>query len=415
MKRFRNQPIRRKLVVIIMSASIITILAGLVTYQIFDMISIRNEMKKNAGLNAALVAQYSVVPLLFDYKDEAKDVLSKLKSMPSVLDACLYNSNGKIFSYYHNPKDSSYLFPKHENRKPGFSKGYLHVYNDIVFDGKNYGTLYLRISADTLNEKLNKNILVMFLLILILITPVYFIANRLQKFISKPILNLAELTKTISQNQDFSMRLMPHGDDEVGILYDQFNNFLAQILKRQNERDEAAKEIAFLAQVLKNINEFVSITDLSDNITFVNQSWLKIFGYTQEEVLGKKISLIVSSNNPPELVAEILPATLKGGWQGELLNRTKDGAEFPVMLFTTIIYDELNQPIALVGISSDVSEHRKNELELKEYREHLEKLVKERTEKLSIVMEETKDLYDNSPCGYHSLNENGLAIIVKKL
>jgi PAS domain S-box-containing protein len=410
MKRFRNQPIRTKLVLIIMSASIIAILAGLVTYQIFDMISIRNEMKKNAGLNAALVGQYSVVPLLFDYKDEAKDVLSKLNSMPSVLDACIYNSDGKIFSYYHNSLDSSYIFPKPENRKPGFSKGFLHVYNDIIFDGKNYGTLYLRISAGALNEKFNNNMLVMLILLLILFTPVYFIANRLQKFISKPILSLAELTKTISQNQDFTVRLEPHGDDEVGILYDQFNNFLSQILKRQKERDKAEKEIAFLAQVLRNINEFVSITDSENKITFVNQSWLKAFGYTEEEVIGRKIDIIVSPSNPSGVIDEILTSTIKGGWQGELMNIKKDGTEFPVMLFTTIIYDKANQPIALVGVSSDITEHKKNELELVKYRDHLEKLVKERTEKLSLVMEETQDLYENSPCGYHSLNEKGIFV-----
>jgi PAS domain S-box-containing protein len=362
MKRFRNQPIRTKLVVIIMSASIITILAGLVTYQIFDMISIRNEMKKNAGLNADLVAQYSVVPLLFDYKDEAKDVLAKLNSMPSVLDACIYNARGEIFSYYHKSQDSSFIFPKPQNKNPGFSKGYLHVYNDIIFDGKNYGTLYLRISAMALREKFRINMIVLLILIIVLITPVYLIANRLQKFISRPILSLAELTKTISQNQDFTIRLEPHGDDEVGILYDQFNNFLAQILKRQKERDEAEKEIAFLAQVLRSINEFVSITDADNKITFVNQSWLKTFGYTEEEVIGRKIDFIVSPSNNPGIVEEILTTTIKGGWQGELLNIKKDGSEFPVMLFTTIIYDKLNQPIALVGVSSDITEHKKNEL-----------------------------------------------------
>ena len=530
MKRFRNQPIRTKLVVIIMSASIITILAGLVTYQIFDMISIRKEMKKNAELNAELVAQYSVVPLLFDYKDEAKAVLSKLNTMPSVQDACIYNSNGKIFSYYHNSQDSSYVFPKLENRKPGFSKGFLHVYNDIIFNGRNYGTLYLRISASALYEKFNNNMLVMLILILILFTPVYFIACRLQKFISKPILNLAELTKTISQNQDFSIRLKPHGDDEVGILYDQFNNFLSQILKRQHERDEAEKEIAFLAQVLRNINEFVSITDSENNITFVNQSWLKTFGYTEEEVIGRKIDIIVSPSNPSGIIDEILTSTLKSGWQGELLNIKKDGTEFPVMLFTTIIYDKSNQPTALVGVSSDITERKKADKNLREseekfrsimensadaifitdtkgnykyankaaedllgyskeeilrkslgqltpsgrpeedfnlfgnlvssgrlsaeielvkkngskitadinsvvlpdgqiyascrditekkqiqeelikHKNNLEELIAERSQKLLTVMEETSDLYENSPCGYHSLNEKGIFV-----
>jgi PAS domain S-box-containing protein len=42
------------------------------------------------------------------------------------------------------------------------------------------------------------------------------------------------------------------------------------------------------------------------------------------------------------------------------------------------------------------------------HQNHLEELVKERTEELSAVMEETRDLYENAPCGYHSIDANGI-------
>jgi PAS domain S-box-containing protein len=370
-----------------MAVSIIAIISSLVTYLVFDMASIRNEMKKNADLNAILIGQYSVVPLIFDYKDEAKDLLSKLNSVPSVLDACIYNANGEIFSFYHKTPDSGFIFPKPKDGKPGFSDGSLHVYHNIIFEGINYGTLYLRLSANAIKEKLWNNLLVMFVLIIILVVPVYLIANRLQKFISKPILNLAEITETISQTQDFTVQLEKHGNDEVGVLYQQFNNFLSQILKRQKERDVAEKEIAFLAQVLRNINEFVSITDTDNNITFVNQSWLMTFGYTEEEVIGEKINLIVSPSNRPGIIDEILSTTISGGWKGEVLNRRKDGSEFPVRLVTTIIYDKADQPVSLVGISHDITYRKKTEEELKIHREHLEELVIQRTAELEIEKE----------------------------
>jgi PAS domain S-box-containing protein len=407
---FRKKSIRKKLILIILSASIISIISGLAIYLVFDMISIKKEIKKNAELNAALVGQYSIVPLVFDYKDEATDVLAKLSSVPSVIDACIFNAKGDVFASYHKMPEDQFVFPDPKERNPGFSKGHLNVYQDISYDGNDYGTLYLRLTDSAIREKFMNNILIMIALILILIVPVYFIANRLQKLISEPILNLANLTATISQNQDFTVQLKQPGNDEVGILYQQFNNFLSQILKRQKERDEAEKEIALLAQVVKNINEFVSITDLEDNIIFVNHAWLKTFGYSEDEVFGKKIRIIVSSNNPPELIAEILPATLKGGWNGEIINIRKDGTEFPVMLFTTIIYNNNKEPIALAGISSDITERKKIEKELIKHHDHLEELVTERTNELQRYMNETSDLYENAPCGYHSLNEKGLFV-----
>ena len=100
------------------------------------------------------------------------------------------------------------------------------------------------------------------------------------------------------------------------------------------DRKNAEKEASFLAQVLRNITEFVSITDENNKITFVNQSWLKTFGYSEEEVIGKNINLVVSKSNPNGIVDEILSETLKGGWRGEVINIKKDGTEFPVRLVT---------------------------------------------------------------------------------
>jgi PAS domain S-box-containing protein len=145
------------------------------------------------------------------------------------------------------------------------------------------------------------------------------------------------------------------------------------------ERKKVEAEASFLAQVLRNINEFVSITDLDNRITFVNQSWLKTFGYRNKEVIGQKIDIIVSPTNRSGIVDEILSETLSGGWNGEVLNRKKDGSEFTVQLVTTIIYDNAGQPVALVGISNDITFRKKAEEELKLHRDHLQELVISRT------------------------------------
>lgn len=252
MDKLNNKSIKTKLILIIMTASIFAVIAGLATYLVVDMIGVRNEIKKNAILNATLVGQYSVVPLLFDYKDEAHDVLSKLGAMPSVENACIYTPDGGIFASYQKTPDKSYSFPKPNKDSAKFSDGYLNIYHEITFEGKSYGILHLNISTSAIHKKLYNNILIMCALILLLLIPVYIIASRLQKLISVPILNLAELTETISSNHDFSVQLEPQGNDEVGILYKQFNNLLSKLQRRQAERDKAEKEILKLNSELEN-------------------------------------------------------------------------------------------------------------------------------------------------------------------
>jgi PAS domain S-box-containing protein len=139
--------------------------------------------------------------------------------------------------------------------------------------------------------------------------------------------------------------------------------FITQIIDI-TERKLAEEEIAILSHSLKSINECVSITDLDDNILFVNESFLKTYGYEKNELIGKHISIIRSQNNKQVQVDEILPATLSGEWQGELLNRKKDGSEFPIYLSTTIIKDKESKVLGLIGVATDITERKLAEKEL---------------------------------------------------
>lgn len=141
------------------------------------------------------------------------------------------------------------------------------------------------------------------------------------------------------------------------------------------EQKRAEEEIKMLAYALRSVNECVSITDLEDKIIFVNESFLKTYGYSEEELIGKNMLMVRSPNNPPEVVSEILPATLKGGWTGEILNRKKDGSEFPISLSTTIIREKLNEPIALIGVARDITERRGTEKVMREYAEQYRTIV----------------------------------------
>jgi len=125
-------------------------------------------------------------------------------------------------------------------------------------------------------------------------------------------------------------------------------------------------QMSILAFALKSISECVSITDMDDRVIFINESFIKTYGYSEDELVDKPISIVRSPNNSPEIVREILPATKRGGWRGELMNRRKDGSDFPVSLATSIIYDDNEQAIAIMGVASDISERKKVEDALRE-------------------------------------------------
>jgi len=141
------------------------------------------------------------------------------------------------------------------------------------------------------------------------------------------------------------------------------------------EHRRTESELNLLAHTLRSVSECVSITDMSDNICFVNEAFLGAYGFEEHELVGKNIALVRSSNNPPEITREILPATLRGGWRGEILNRRKDGNDFPIYLSTSIVRDENRKPIYLVGIARDITEGRRVQEEIHRSRQKLQLIL----------------------------------------
>ncbi len=124
------------------------------------------------------------------------------------------------------------------------------------------------------------------------------------------------------------------------------------------DRKRTEEQNLLLAQTLKSVRDCISITDLDDNVIFVNDAFLTTYGYTEEDVLGRNITMFRSPNNSPVSTDRIFPTTQEGGWHGEVLNMRKDGTEFPIELWTSVVTDPSGTVLAHVGVARDVSDRK---------------------------------------------------------
>lgn len=161
-------------------------------------------------------------------------------------------------------------------------------------------------------------------------------------------------------------------------------------------RKEAEQQMRLLAYALTCSRDSISITDTNGTILFVNDAFVSTYGYAQDELVGKKMALLESPSTPPEIAAQILPATLAGGWNGELLHRRKDGSEFPVELLTSVVRNLEDEPIALVGVGRDITD-RKHAQEALEHSEQRFRSLIENSSDIIIIADEYQRVLYGSP------------------
>jgi PAS domain S-box-containing protein len=149
--------------------------------------------------------------------------------------------------------------------------------------------------------------------------------------------------------------------------------------RKRAEADLRASEArrGLLAHALQCAGECISITDTEDRFVYVNEAFSRTYGYREQELIGQHVAMLRSARTSAETHNAILPATLEGGWRGELWNRSKEGREFPISLSASPICDEDGRTIALVGIARDITENKR-----------MEEAIRTRSEKLARSNEE---------------------------
>ena len=133
-------------------------------------------------------------------------------------------------------------------------------------------------------------------------------------------------------------------------------DYVTTELKEQERSFKASK--FKLDELLKALERVVIIsrTDTFGNITYVNERFEEVSGYTKEELIGKSHNIVRDPDVPDELFAELWREIKKGNiWQGEFANRAKDGSSYYVKSSIIPIHDENHNIIEYMAIREDVT------------------------------------------------------------
>lgn len=153
---------------------------------------------------------------------------------------------------------------------------------------------------------------------------------------------------------------------------------------------------------IENAHDVLWVFDLNLGYTYVSPSVKLLRGYTVEEAMAQRIDQILTPESAKkareiferEKVLELSGHHHEPGWSTtvEFEMNHKNGTTFWAEMTMSALYDE-GKIKGILGITRDISERKRAEEELRKHRDHLEELVRERTQALSMAVEQlTKEI-----------------------
>ena len=207
-----------------------------------------------------MIGSNSTAALTFHDAKSAGEILSALHARVHVTRACIYDSDGKVFATYsRDPGQGAFTPPQMRSEVDMVDGQNVVLFHRVALNGESIGTIYIQADTQDLQERLHRFVLIDLIVLLSSLAVAGLLSYRLQRVISGPIQELAETASLVSEHKNYAIRATKKSDDEIGVLYDQFNGMLDRIQQRddavQKAHDELERRVqertAFLNALIK--------------------------------------------------------------------------------------------------------------------------------------------------------------------
>lgn len=188
--------------------------------------------------------------------------------------------------------------------------------------------------------------------------------------ITEPLRNLMDrLNEDIDTGKGFSNRMViPHSLDEVGQISFYYNSFMekletysrdlkAQIAERRQVQEALQESEERYRSVMEAAPDPIIVYDMEGHVTYFNPAFTRVFGYTLEDSLGKKMDHFVPEEQWKQAM-EGIQAILEGLVlpRTETTRKARDGRLIEVTLRGSVYRDKNGNPLGTVITHRDVSQ-----------------------------------------------------------
>ncbi|MDB4889034.1 MAG: Histidine kinase [Gemmatimonadetes bacterium] len=245
MKRSFRLNVRQKLMAILLATSgvAVTIAGGAMI--LYEAHQARESMREDLASLADIAGANSTAAMTFGDVKASTEILAALSARPSLVAAALYDKEGHLFAAFRRKNASSEPLPVLVKADDDhFTVDRYIVIREVRLSGEVSGFMYI---ASDLSVERHRDAAyaAMFLAILVgTLFVIYWISLKLQSVISSPIVELAAVTRKVSESKNYAIRARhEERHDEIGALVKGFNFMLAQIQEHESRLLDQAENL----------------------------------------------------------------------------------------------------------------------------------------------------------------------------
>lgn len=263
------------------------------------------------------------------------------------------------------------------------------IYTQPIKDQENHLLAFHAVSIPlgTFDEKVwERNVEALYILLAILLSTLTvsgLLLLVIKRSVIKPLSVFEATIRQIISSKQYKTPVEIHTEDEIGRLSHQFNLLLQQIA-------ELIHSLKYQQEAIDS-SLIVSKTDLDGTITYVNQQFEKISGYTAKELIGQPHSIVRHPDMPKEVFADLW-RTIKSNrvWKGQIKNLRKDGKPYYVTTHILPIVNQQGVVIEYMSIREDITEIVELKESLEAAKEMAEKANQAKSQFLSSMSHELR-------------------------
>jgi two-component system sensor histidine kinase/response regulator len=232
----KDVSIQTKLAFLLFGASFFALVLASVGFGIYERSNFRADMERELSTLADILGANTAASLAFDDQKTADEMLKALRAERNILAACLYDNRGQVFAQYRRA-DIRIDFKMQPLQRDGayFGPQSLALFRAVSVNNEKVGTIELISDLSGFSAKMLQYLKISALVMLFAVFVTYLISARFLRTITSPLLQLAAVAGRVSQEEDYSLRAIPRGNGEIGLVIRAFN----QMLDRLQQRDRA--------------------------------------------------------------------------------------------------------------------------------------------------------------------------------